>query len=166
MIRFMLSTCPFVHGWLALVNRCLALISTNSVKGTGGGLRAFPAAGEPQAVVGKDSVGSGRQVRNQLVQKHRRSHLSFLLVQFRVYKFARPVDRHEELDPTLICLHLGDANVEKADPVLPELPLPGLFGLLLWKAADVVALEAVMHRRAQQMRHHLPKRVRTIMQWQ
>ena len=66
------------------------------------------------------------------------------------------VDGDEQVELAFGGSHLGDVDMEVADRIGLELLLGGLVAFDLRQAADAVALQAAMQRRARQMRDRRP----------
>ena len=121
------------------------------------GRRGSRQVGELDAVVGQhgvDLVGHGCD--QGLAGSVTLSADAAFSMQLDEGELRGPVDGHEEIELALLGAHLGDVDVEVADRIALELLLGRLVAVDLRQAADAVALQAAMQRRAGQMRDRRP----------
>ena len=107
---------------------------------------------ELRAVVGQhgvDRVGHGC---HKGAQEVRSDPAGCSLVQSSEGELARAIDGHEQGEPALLRVHLGDVDVEVADRVGLEAGALGLVALGVGQPSDAVALEAAVQARAPQVR--------------
>ncbi len=67
------------------------------------------------AVIGQDRVNAVRHGRHQIAEKVFRDYPCGLGMKFCVGKLRRPINRHKQIQPTLIGLNFGNIDMEVAN---------------------------------------------------
>lgn len=95
-----------------------------------------------------ETVGNGL---DEVLQKPGGLQLSCLWVQFSEGKLAGAVDRHEQIQLPLGCLHFGNVDMEVADWIALEQLLYRLGAFDFRQPGHAMTLQAAMQRRSRQM---------------
>ena len=96
------------------------------------------------ALVGEhrvDRVGHGR---DEVTEEVARAAPRRLPVQLNKGELARAIDGHEQVEPALLGVHLGDVDVEEADRVGFEAGALGLVAVGVGQPSDPMALQAAV----------------------
>lgn len=124
------------------------------------------ARGKLDAIVGQDDVDAIRHCCCQVSQKLRCLHLAGTFDQTDEGELAGAIDRHEEVQLTLLGADLCNIDVEVADRIWLEALLLGLVAFDLRQAADAMSLQAPVQAGAGQMRDRGLQPVEAIIQRQ
>jgi hypothetical protein len=142
MVRFILSTCPLVHGMLGLCQPMIDVVlgagifegvRPNELSSLQGGLdvrrrRARIAwRGEVGSVVGEDGVDLVRDGGDQAAQEVPRGAARHLLVHLDEGELRRSVDGDEQVELALRSSNLGDVDMKIADRIGLEFAFGGGF---------------------------------------
>ena len=122
--------------------------------------------GELDTVIGQHGVGEVRASGDKRFQEGAgRGSIGFR-VQLGEGVFGRSIDGHEEVQLAFFGPHLGDIDVEEADRVDFEGLLARPVALNLGQAADPVALQKPVQRRAGQVWNCGLQAIQAVVQWQ
>src|ERR1700690_4396114 len=163
MVRFILSTCPLVHGCLGLVSRwsmwCWAQAYSKACAQTGSpASRAALMSGAAELVlpgvvkwvplsvrtVGTFIGDGGEQATQEISGGPPRD----FLMQFDEGELRRPVDGDDEMERALSGSDLGEVDMEIADRIGLELTLGRSLAFDLRQPGDLVALQTPVKGRA------------------
>lgn len=98
------------------------------------------------AIVGQDDVDLVRHGFDKMAQKVGGGLAKGLAIQVDDGEFARAINGHEEIEPALRRLHLGDVDMEETDGIALELLLRKQIAVYIGKTAAPMPLQAPMQR--------------------
>lgn len=104
------------------------------------------------AIICKDDVGLVRHGFDKMAQEVTSGFAKGFAMKRDDGEFARAINGHEEIEPALRSLHLGNVAMADAEGVALELLLRGQIAVYLGKTADPMPLQTTVQRRPRQMR--------------
>lgn len=96
------------------------------------------------AIVGQDDVDPVGHDFDNMAQKVGGGLAKGLAMQLDEGEFARAINGHEEIEPALRRLHLGDVDMEETDGIALELLFRRQIAVQIGKTADPMPLQAPM----------------------